>query len=347
VEIGIQLHLPTYRDLSVNGLVDLARTSCDAGLDQIWVTDNMVSRSNFVVLAALALNTTGRLGTAILGQYFRSPVEAASALLSISELMNGRELTVGIGFGNQGTRRHIAMPRPAAFMKELLPCLQRLLDGDLVEMDEYPLLASYFHFATGASFKVPIQACGPVDIYQGGNGPLGLALAGEHARGLIIGWQFLPAAMVGRLPHMLTTAEDAARNSGRAAQLEKVAEVKLWMGHDHQAVREDLRRSGKVEYWLRGLQSRGYSEAEFACLGISPSVLAALDTQPAHAAADLPDRAADAFYVVGDPAYCLERLRAVAASARQHGIRQLMLSELGPDPADAMGMLVSDVLPSL
>jgi 5,10-methylenetetrahydromethanopterin reductase len=344
MEIGIQLHLPTYRDMSMNALLALARTADDAGLSQIWVTDNLESRSNFVLLAALALNTSAKLGTAILGQYFRSPSEAASALLSVSELMNGRELTVGIGFGNPNTRRHITMPQPVAFMRELLACLRRLLDGEFVEMDAYPLLGSYFRFSRGSSVQLPIGASGPVSIYQGGNGPLGLALAGQQAEGLIIGWQFLPAVTAGRLLGMLATAEDAAHAAGRARGLDKVAEIKLWMAHDHRATRDHLVRSGKVEYWLHGLRSRGYTTPEFGLLGIGPPVVAAID-QGGTAAADLPDSAADAVYIAGDPAHCRARLQEISAVARQHGVRQLMLSELGPDPAEALGLLVSQVLP--
>ena len=61
----------------------------------------------------------------------------------------------------------------------------------------------------------------------------------------------------------------------------------------------------------------------------------------------IPDSAIDAIFVAGDPVQCTEKLREVAAMARQHGYRQLMFSELGPDEEEALHLLCDEVLPGL
>jgi len=53
-EIGIQLHLPTFRHTTLPDFVDFGRIACAGGVAQLWVTDNLRSRSQFVVLTALA-----------------------------------------------------------------------------------------------------------------------------------------------------------------------------------------------------------------------------------------------------------------------------------------------------
>ena len=59
MQIGVQFHLPTYKDHPVPELVSLAKTAKAAGVSQIWVTDNLQSRNAFVVLAALAVFAAG------------------------------------------------------------------------------------------------------------------------------------------------------------------------------------------------------------------------------------------------------------------------------------------------
>ncbi len=56
-----------------------------------------------MVLAALSGSLKIKLGTAITVQYFRNPVDLADMVASLSELMEGRELSIGLGFGNPRT----------------------------------------------------------------------------------------------------------------------------------------------------------------------------------------------------------------------------------------------------
>ena len=105
LETGIQFHLPTYAHVPLPHLIDLAKKAEDHGVRQIWVTDNLRSRNSFVVLAALAGRLKIKLGTAITVQYFRNPVDLADMVASLSELMEGRELSVA-GRGKRTSRKH-------------------------------------------------------------------------------------------------------------------------------------------------------------------------------------------------------------------------------------------------
>ena len=110
LETGVQLHLPTYAHVPLPHLIELTQRAETKGVGQIWVTDNLRSRNSFVVLAAFACPLKIKLGTAITVQYFRNPVDLADMVASISELMEGRELSIGLGFGNPRTHNWVATP---------------------------------------------------------------------------------------------------------------------------------------------------------------------------------------------------------------------------------------------
>jgi len=79
-EIGIQLHLPTFRQTTLREFVTFGHDAHAGGVSQLWVTDNLRSRNPFVVLTALAGSVPVKLGTAVTVQYFRSPVDAAESV---------------------------------------------------------------------------------------------------------------------------------------------------------------------------------------------------------------------------------------------------------------------------
>jgi len=353
VEAGVQLHLPSYLDLSLTELTRIAATAAQTGFDQVWVTDNMECRNTFVVLAAFAPVIEAKLGTAIMAQYFRSPVEAARSLTTVSELMGGRELTVGIGTGNPTTSRLIAMPRPAGSMRETAGCLRRLLDGDEIELDSYPLLQDYFRFAPGARLHVAAQPAGPIRLYGGGNGPRGLALAGELMDGLIFGWTTKLNATLGRVKEKLDIATEAATTAGRAEDFHRVTELKISVAADHEAARDFVREDPSCARRTLGLRKRGYTDDELMQLGIDPKDVDVLDQIYAANGpfADFSDHVTDsmidASYIAGDPDYCAERMAEFAEIVRSHHFEQVIFSELGPDPVTAVELIADRVLPAL
>jgi alkanesulfonate monooxygenase SsuD/methylene tetrahydromethanopterin reductase-like flavin-dependent oxidoreductase (luciferase family) len=354
VEAGVQLHLPSYLDSTLPELTRIAVTAERAGFDQVWLTDNQECRSTFVVLAVFAQAVRVKLGTAIMVQYLRSPVEAARGLLTVSELMEGRELSVGLGAGNPTSSRFISMPKPVGFMRQTAGSLRQLLAGGEIELDSYPLLQEYFQFAAGARLEVPVAGAGPVKLYGGGNGPRGLALAGELMDGLIFGWTTKLNAALGRVDSKLDIAGQAAAASGRAAGFRRVTELKISVARDHAAARQFVRDNPSCARRTLGLRKRGYTDEDLEQLGISPPDVDALTRawQAGGNFADfshlVTDAMIDASYVAGDPAYCAERMAAYAKEVvRPSGFDQVIFSELGPDPVTAVELIAESVLPAL
>jgi alkanesulfonate monooxygenase SsuD/methylene tetrahydromethanopterin reductase-like flavin-dependent oxidoreductase (luciferase family) len=355
VEAGVQLHLPSYLDRSLPELARIAVTAADTGFDQVWLTDNPECRSTFVVLAVLAPAVRIKLGTAIMAQYLRSPVEAARGLLTVSELMDGRELSVGLGAGNPTSGRFIRMPKPVGFMRQTAGSLRRLLNGDEIELDRYPLLQEYFQFAPGARLRVPVAHAGPITLFGGGNGPRGLALAGELMDGLIFGWTTKLNATLGRVDDKLAIVGQAAAAAGRPeAGFRRVTELKISVARDHAAARQFVRDNPSCARRTLGLRRRGYTDDELELLGISPADVDALERawQAGGNFTDFSDLVTDAMidasYVAGDPAYCAQQVAAFAKDVvLPAGFDQVIFSELGPDPVAAVELIAESVLPAL
>jgi alkanesulfonate monooxygenase SsuD/methylene tetrahydromethanopterin reductase-like flavin-dependent oxidoreductase (luciferase family) len=354
VEAGVQLHLPSYMERSLPELTRIGITAAETGFDQVWLTDNPECRSTFVVLAVLAPAVRVKLGTAIMAQYLRSPVEAARGLLTVSELMDGRELSVGVGTGNPTSSRFISMPKPVGFMRETACSLRQLLAGEEIELDSYPLLQEYFQFAPGARVRVPVADTGPITLFGGGNGPRGLALAGELMDGLIFGWTTKLNATLGRVDSKLGIVGQAAAASGRGTAFRRVTELKISVARDHAAARQFVRDNPSCARRTLGLRKRGYTDQELEQLGISPADVDALERawQAGGNFADfsdlVTDEMIDASYVAGDPAYCAERVAAFAKEVvRPSGFDQVIFSELGPDPVAAVELIAEAVVPAL
>lgn len=350
LDVGVQFHLPTHRSRTVPELRDLARRCADAGVDQVWVTDNLGSRNLFVVLAALSAVSID-LGAAVMVQYFRSPLEAASALASVSELMGDRELSVGLGRGNPSTALMIETPRAVAFLRETAECLRALWSGATVTARSYPLVAQYFRLVPEASFNLSFAPSHPIRVYGGGSGPLSLKVARSSMDGIIFnGTMFLPMLSLGRLAGMLGTGsgqgEDVPSSLGR-----RVASVKISVHSDPEVARGFVRPS--VATRITSLKMAGLGDAELAALGVDPGEVDALvrERESGASASDLAaavdDAMIDAVFIAGDPGYCRHRLAEVAAIARDVGFDQLMFSELGPDPEEAVHTLLEEVLAGL
>ena len=179
LEIGVQFHLPTYAHVPLPHLVELSREAEARGVSQMWVTDNLRSRQSYVTLAAMACNLNIKLGTAVTVQYFRNPVDLADSVATLSELMDGRELSIGLGRGNPRTPRLIRTPRPVSVLQETAQSLRRLLDGEGVCFSDYPALLDYYHFNPVCHLPVELQP----------------GIAGQHLL-----WQQRPARIGRRRP---------------------------------------------------------------------------------------------------------------------------------------------------
>ena len=351
LETGVQFHLPTYAHVPLPHLVELAKRGEAKGVGQFWVTDNLRSRNSFIVLAAFAGSLKIKLGTAITLQYFRNPVDLADMVASLSELMEGRELSIGLGFGNPRTYNFVATPKPISFLRETSQSLRRLLNGEEVCFADYPNLLEYFNFNPKGVFKLNFSPKTPVLQYCGANGPLGLAVGGQNMDGLIFGGHYMAALRTGRVHEHLRIFNDAAKDSGKGEDIPRVAEIKISLSKDGQAARDFVKESSGNR--ILNMYRRGYSHEDIQRLGVDLEDADQLDQaeKAGVSAAEFDDLVTDdmidAIFIAGTPSDCLERMVEVQSTAQNQGFHQLMYSELGPDIDEALGLLCDEIIPAL
>jgi alkanesulfonate monooxygenase SsuD/methylene tetrahydromethanopterin reductase-like flavin-dependent oxidoreductase (luciferase family) len=245
------------------------------------------------------------------------------------------------------------MPRPVGFMRQSVLSLRALLAGDEIALDDYPLIADYFRFASGARLRVAAQPAGPIRLYGGGNGPRGLAMAGELMDGLIFGWTTKLNNTLGRVKGKLDIVTEARATAGRTDGFRLVTELKISVAADHEAARDFVREDPSCARRTLGLRKRGYTDDDLVQLGIDPDDVNALDGayQAGGNFADfselVTDGMIDASYIAGDPGYCGERMAEFAEVIRAHDFEQVIFSELGPDPVAAVELIAERVLPVL
>ena len=351
MEIGVQFHLPTYAHVPLPHLVELAREGETRGVSQLWVTDNLRSRQSYVTLAAMACNLNIKLGTAVTVQYFRNPVDLADSVATLSELMDGRELSIGLGRGNPRTLRLIRTPRPVGVLRETAQSLRRLLDGEGVCFADYPALLDYFHFNPSATFQMNFSPASPVTIFCGSNGPQGLAIGGRDMDGLIFGGHYLAALRTGRVPELLDIFNDAVPAEKDNAQVPRVAEIKISVSMDADRAREWVKESSG--HRVLNMYRQGYTHEDIERMGVNISDIERLDVAEKKGATEaefdalVTDGMVDAIFVAGSPGDCAERMVDVRDTAHAQGFTQLMFSELGPDVDEAVSLLCEEVVPAL
>lgn len=351
MEIGVQFHLPTYAHVPLPHLVELAKEGESKGVAQLWVTDNLRSRQSYVTLAAMACNLNIKLGTAVTVQYFRNPVDLADSVATLSELLEGRELSIGLGRGNPRTPRLIRTPRPVSILRETALSLRRLLDGDGVCFANYPALLDYYHFNPEATFQLNFGPSSPVKIFCGSNGPRGLEVGGRDMDGLIFGGHYLAALRTGRVPELLDIFNGAVPADRDTAQVPRVAEIKISLSRNADRAREWVKES--AGHRVLNMYRQGYTHEDIERMGVAIDDVARLNEAEMNGAtgakfdALVTDGMVDAIFIAGAPGDCAERMVEISQIARDQGFTQLMFSELGPDVDEAVSLLCDDVIPAL
>src|SRR5258707_11849230 len=169
-EIGIHYPLHVLNRYSLPELIGLAdtawRTMGQFGFSQVWTNDNLEYRSVLASSAAIVARLPVKLGTAVTVPYFRNPVDLAMAFATISELMDGREISLGLGPGSRSILTHQGeREKPLTIMAELATALRTLFAGATLKTSEITVLASYFHMnAEQNASRSTIQA--PTRLYS-------------------------------------------------------------------------------------------------------------------------------------------------------------------------------------
>ena len=351
-EVGLQFTTHLASRYSVPQWVELAALAHRYDFAQVWVNDNLGHRNIFVLLTAIASKVPIKLGTAILVPYFRNPIDTADALATLSECMDGREISVGIARGDYaqaGNQLH--MRKPIAMVKETVECVKSLLHGDAVVYGDYPVLAEFFNLRSDAKIRLGFAPKSPIRFYCGGNGPRIMEIAGRIMDGVLIGGFFIPLVRSGRLGGLLEQAELGRKHADRAAHLRKVCEINISVADDSNAARNFPKRY--IAHMLVVLEATVFSYAEFEALGVDRQrVMQIKKAFEAGATIEqvsalITDSMVDIGFIAGTPNECIEALEEMCGYAQEYGFDQICLSKLGPHYDEAITVLFRDLLPSI
>jgi 5,10-methylenetetrahydromethanopterin reductase len=351
-DVGLQFTTHLAKRYSVPQWVELADFAHKHGFAQLWVNDNLGHRNIFVILSAIASKVPIKLGTAIFVPYFRNPIDAADAFASLSELMGGREISVGIARGDYAQAgNQIHMVKPIAMVKETVECLKNLLQGEMIRYGEYPALSAYFNLRPESRIQLGFRPQSPIQFYCGGNGPKIMEIAGRVMDGVLIGGFFIPLVRSGKLAGLLEKAERGRMAAGRQNRLRKVCEINISVSNDYEKARSFPKRY--IAHMLVVLEAMGFSDNEFAALGVERETVLRIK-RAFEAGGTIEDVAplvsekmVDAGFIAGTPRDCAAALEEMCARAQEFGFDQICLAKLGPDYEEAIAMLSRDLLPAI
>ena len=271
------------------------------GFSQVWTNDNLEYRSVLTSSAAIVARLPVKLGTAVTVPYFRNPVDLAMAFATMSELTNGREISLGLGPGSRSILTHqVERLKPLAIMAELATGLRKLFSGEALRSSEIPVLASYFHMnAEQYTFRFKTQS--PIRLYYGPSllKPAVLDLIARHFDGVILQTLYGIADMEASLAHL----QEARARSPLGEPLRKVMLLNASVSRDGQAARQHAKR------FVSHIVS-GWPDEVLKAKGIDPQAIQAVRRAYAenrgvdYAASLTPDEAVDRLIVAGTPAQC-------------------------------------------
>jgi probable F420-dependent oxidoreductase len=199
VKIGVAL--PHYgADASVDRVVGLAKRCEQLGFDSVWVSDHLVfdlekyggssepigSLEPLTTLSAIARETSSiRLGTMVLCNEFRHPVQLAKEAVTLDVASGGRfELGIGAGWYEREFRAAgLPFPRPRVRLERL---------GEAVKILRAAFAGEPFSF-TGKHYAIEDMLVSPrpvlpPTIWVGGKGDRAIRLIGSLGEGWNAAW---------------------------------------------------------------------------------------------------------------------------------------------------------------
>ncbi|NUS14499.1 MAG: LLM class flavin-dependent oxidoreductase [Streptomyces sp.] len=243
------------RDWDPAGLAEFARGAEEAGLDDLWVVEDL-GWNGGISAAAVALAATARLrvGIGISPAPLRSPALLAMELATLERAFPGR-LVAGIGHGVTGWMASVGVaPRsPLAMLEETISSVRALLRGEKVELDGREVRLD------GIRLVHPPEQAPPV--VAGVVRPRSLELAGRVADGTLLA--------EGHGPRDVESALELARKGGAGDDFGVTVYTMCAVGDDPQQVAAAL---------------RPFAEQQAGWLGCAPETLYTVSGPAAQAA---------------------------------------------------------------
>lgn len=184
------------RDWAPEGLPDFARAVQQAGVDELWVVEDL-EWSGSIASAATALAVTEhlRVGIGITPAPLRNPALLAMELAALARMFPGR-LTAGVGHGLREwmVKVGVAPRSPLSLLEETVTAVRGLLRGELVTVDGREVHLDAVRLVHPPEVVPPVVA--------GVVGPRSLELAGRVADGVIVAEGHGPEDLAVVLGHM-------------------------------------------------------------------------------------------------------------------------------------------------
>jgi 5,10-methylenetetrahydromethanopterin reductase len=348
-EIGIHYPLHVLNRYSLPELIGLAERAAKTlgpfNFTRVWTNDNLEYRSVLASSAAILACLPVKLGTAVAVPYFRNPIDVAMAFATMSELANGRDISLGLGPGSRSIlTRHVVRTKPLAIMAELALALRALFAGDTLTTSDLPVLAEYFHLnADHYTLRFKTQA--PIHLYYGPSllKPAVLDLIARHFDGVVL--QTLYG--IDDMEASLARLDSARSQSGAKQPLRKTMLVNASVSRDGAAARRHAKR------FVSHIVS-GWPDDVLTAKGIDPKAIQAVRQAYAEnrgvdsASALTPDEAVERLIISGTPDECRDRLQRLFQLAARHGFGEITIGvPLGPDVPEAIDLWGNEIFPAL
>ena len=351
-ELGLQFVTHLANHYTVPELVRLARFAAGKGFKHIWVNDNIRYRSQMVVLTAIASHVPVCLGTAVMVPYFHNPLDVADSLGALSELCEGREISVGIARGDLGqSPQHVEPLKPIAMVSETTQFLRRALAGEEIAYSEYPFLQDFYRLNRTGKFRLAFKPRAAFKFYGGGNGPQSLRMCGRVMDGLLSSGTYIPMLKAGRLPGMLATADQAAKEADPNKCLRKVCELNVSISSDRAKAIEFPKR--QVAHSILQWEALGFTAEEYGKMGIERAQVLQLKqafesgATVEQASKLVTEHMVKTYYAAGTPAEVRDQIIELAGKAGRLGYDHVAFAKLGPDYEEAINLLADQVAPAL
>jgi len=324
---------------------------CD--FKQVWVCDNIPYWNIYVTLTAIASKFKVPLGTLVTYPYIRNPIDIACAFTSISNLLEGKEISMGFARGGGVLGSTIKMRKPLTTLRESVRMMRMLLDGKHVDFKEFPFLTSMHGMREEAGTRLRVLPKTYIPIYIGASGPRAIEIAGEEADGLIIGSLNMLGSIVGIEKEMgfmekaLETLERSRKKVGVTKRPTKI--YSLWI-----AVSDNEKQAINAAKHHLSYGIAQSPDSDLPPLGINLEIANSIreiynkGLGPDEAAKAVPDELVDLFVIAGTPRKCIDTLGRILPKLEKWGFEQITIGlSLGLDVEKSLEILGREILPSL
>jgi len=315
--------------------LELGREGDRLGYSTIGVSDS-IFRDTYVSLALLARETTrARIGPMVTNPVTRHPSVTANAISAINDLSGGRAI-LGIGTGDSAVRSLQVKPATVDRLEQSVTAIQALTRGQEATLDGAVLQHRW------ATRGVPVHVTA--------EGPRTLRMAGRVADGVIMHTAAQPDIVAESVAAVHAGAHEVGRDP---AEVDVWVFIKLGIADSRDEAIEGIKMSlaASVNHAFRHtLEGKHVPEHHIPAIR---ELIARYQTQghvkaggPNHSLTDelgLTDYLADRFGVVGTPAQCLARIRALG----EVGVGGVIFGVFGPDPLGLVRRFGEEVLPQL